>query len=398
MAAAAQSICGSVYALEVAKTDRDIAALEAIALRDARDIEKHVRLAYRRFHLACLTNQAEHFTVVERSIAALLLEFGPKEDICLLKANIDGRFHRLEQVKEDLRACPSLAHRTAGRAILADVDFQEGRYEAAHAALSALIEADQTWDNLARLAYWHSKFGDCNVADQLYESAEHELTAKEMRSFAWLELQRGELALSRGMLQKARAHAARAAAGFPGHWKNDEFAAKVLAAEGRLREASLLLQEIAHCQPKPELYQAIGEVLAAQGLSDEAHPWFESALAAYLASVAKGEVHYFHHLADFYSDYGAQPGEAVKWARKDVELRNNYSTQSALAWALLGNGEVTEGLEWIQCALLSNAQDSALFATAAALHGAAGDKAQQARYDAAALKINPLSGVIHLHL
>lgn len=186
MAALAQELAPRTYALEVARAQKDVVALEAIALRDNRDAEKHVRLAYRRFHLASLTKHAEHFAAVAQSITALLRNFGPKEDICLLKANLDGRFHRVERVKEALRMCPSLARRTAGRAILADVDFQEGRYQDAHAALLTLIEQDRTWDNLARLAYWHSKLGDCDVADRLYESAQHELTAKELRSFAWL--------------------------------------------------------------------------------------------------------------------------------------------------------------------------------------------------------------------
>jgi tetratricopeptide (TPR) repeat protein len=388
----------NTYAFEVARARKDVAALEAIALRDLRDAEKHVRLAYRRFHLASLTNDAEHFAALEKLIEDLLCNFGPKEDICLLKANVDGRFHRLDGVKEAMRMSPPLARRTAGRAILADVDFQEGRYEDARAALVTLIQQDRTWDNLARLAYWHSKLGDCGEADELYEAAEHELTAKEMRSFAWLELQRGELALSRGVLNEAMIHAARAAASFPGHWKNDELEAKVSAAEGKLDEATVLLCAVANEHPKPELSQAIGELLAAQGRVADARPWFESALASYLSSANKGEVHYFHHLADFYADAGAQPAEAVKWARKDVGLRENFSTQSALAWALLRNGEIPEGLEWIQRALSSNAQDSALFATAAALHGAAGDVARQAQYQRTAQQINPLNQAVHLHL
>jgi tetratricopeptide (TPR) repeat protein len=398
MAAAMQALTVSTYALEMARAQKDVAALETIALRDHRDAEKHLRLAYRRFHLASLTNHAEHFAALERLINDLVRNFGPKEDICLLKANVDGRFHRLDGVKEALRMSPQLARRTAGRAILADVDFQEGRYQDARAALVTLIEQDRTWDNLARLAYWHSKLGDCGESDKLYEAAEHELTAKEMRSFAWLELQRGELALSRGMLENAKTHAARAAASFPGHWKNDEFEAKVLAAEGKLKEATVLLHTVADNQPKPELHQAIGELLAAQGRVDDARPWFESALASYLSSVNKGEVHYFHHLADFYADSGAQPREAVKWARKDVGLRENFSTQSVLAWALLRNGEIPEGLEWIQRALSSNAQDSGLFATAAELYGAAGDPVQQSQYQRTAQQINPLSQAIHLHL
>ena len=69
-----------------------------------------------------------------------------------------------------------------------------------------------------------------------------------------------------------------------------------------------------------------------------------------------------------------------------------------LAWALLSNGEIAEGILWIERALSSHAQDAALFATAAALYGAAGDKEREARFQLAGRQINPSSQTFHLHL
>jgi hypothetical protein len=100
-------------------------------------------------------------------------------------------------------------------------------------------------------------------------------------------------------------------------------------------------------------------------------------------------------LADVYADMEGCAAEAVKWARKDVALRSNFSTQSALAWALLKNGEVAEGLAWIRQALASGVQDGGIFAGAAALFHAAGDQAQGERYAHAAAEINP--GGYHFH-
>lgn len=40
---------------------------------------------------------------------------------------------------------------------------------------------------------WNAKMGDRSGADQLYLEAEDEITVKEMRSYAWVELQRGVL-------------------------------------------------------------------------------------------------------------------------------------------------------------------------------------------------------------
>jgi tetratricopeptide (TPR) repeat protein len=123
----------------------------------------------------------------------------------------------------------------------------------------------------------------------------------------------------------------------------------------------------------------------------------EAALAAYLASAQEGAVHYYHHLADFYADAGGQPAEAVKWARKDIALRSNFSTQSALAWALFQNGEIAEGLEWIRRALSSGVQDGGIFSTASSLFLASGDAIQGDAYARAAAEINPHGHCFHMH-
>ena len=159
----------------------------------------------------------------------------------------------------------------------------------------------------------------------------------------------------------------------------------------------MLLQSVVARAPKPELKQALGELLAFLGRAEEARPWLDAAEAAYLASVQEGGVHYYHHLADLYADLRDQPAEAVKWARKDVALRSNFSTQSALAWALFQIGEVAEGLEWIRRALSSGVQDSGIFATASSLFHAAGDTTQGERYARAAGEINPSGHQLHMH-
>ena len=386
------------YASALAKTQSDIAELRSIVARNRLDPEKRVRLAYRQYHLASLTTAEDDYESVRRTIAGVIADFGPKEDICLLKASVDGHFHRLDDIKQDLQLCPGLARRPAARLISADIDFQEGRYPEARTAIEALIEEERTWDALARLAYWHGKMGNVTAADRLYEEASNELTAKEMSSYAWLELQRGKLALSRGARDRARSHFQRAEASFPGHWSTDAHWAGLLAAEGRLNEAVELLEDVVSRAPKPELKQAIGEVLSLMGRDEEAGPYLEAARKQFLDSVGKGGVHYFHHLADFYADVGGDPAQAVEWARKDVALRSNFATQSALAWALHQAGEAREGLKWIDDALSSGVQDSGIFATAAALCLADGDAERSENFKRKADAINPNEHGIHLHV
>jgi tetratricopeptide (TPR) repeat protein len=385
----------SAYDAELARTREGVSALESLCLVTPRDVEKRVRLAYRQFHLASLTGDESDFDIVRQTICGLIDDFGPKEDVCLLKSNLDGHFHCLAQVKEDLHMCPSLAGRFAARSILADVDFQDGRYERARSEFENLIAESRTWENLARLAYWHRKLGCDETAEHWYAAAEEELTAKEMRSFAWLELQRGELAIERGNLERARFYYQRAASAFPGDWRTDEHMAELLAQEGKLDDAVALLHSVVVRAPKPELNHAFGELLTFAGKIDEAQPWLDAALAAYLASAHEGRVHYYHHLVDYYA--ATQPAEAVKWARMDIALRSNYSTQAALAWSLFKNGELAESVQWIRLALSSGTRESSVLRTASVLLHAAGDATQGELYSRAAQEINPLGDGFHMH-
>jgi tetratricopeptide (TPR) repeat protein len=394
-AAPAENLTG--YAQELTRAESDIAGLESWRQSHPGDLERRVRLAYRLFHRASLTGLMAHFDAVDAAIRETLNDFGPREDVCLLRANLDFRFHRLAEVRQDLQMCPLLPGRFEGRVLLADLDFQEGRYDAARQELEQLIAEDRTWDNLARLAHWKSKLGDVAEADQLYEEAEDDLTAKQMRSYAWLELQRGVLALTHGRLAEARKHYQRAEDAYPGHWHTDEHFAELLAAEGRLDEAAVLFQEVIARCPKPELQQALGELYLFAGRPEAAQPWFDSALAAYLESVERGGVHYFHHLADFYADAREDPAEAVRWAQKDIEMRSNFFTQAAMAWAFYRNGLLPEAMEYIRLALSSGVRDAGIFTTAATLFDAAGETAQSQRLAEAALQINPRPQNFHMH-
>jgi tetratricopeptide (TPR) repeat protein len=81
--------------------------------------------------------------------------------------------------------------------------------------------------------------GDPAGADELYEEAQDDLTAKEMRAFAWLEVQRGFLDFARGRYRQARSHYDRADAAYPGYWLVDEHVAELLAAQDRYARTPL---------------------------------------------------------------------------------------------------------------------------------------------------------------
>jgi tetratricopeptide (TPR) repeat protein len=385
------------FEIELARIDEGIAALETEAEVGPLNIEKTTRLLYGLHQRASLTNKFAEFEATEHAIDRAIQRFGPWPDICFLKASLDLKFHQLAKVKRDLNLAPELASSPSAKVLQADLDFQEGRYEVARLGFERAIEENRSWDILARFAHFCWKLGDETRAEKLYFEAEEEITVKEARCFAWVELQRGLLDFARGRYEETAVHYARAAETYTGYWLVDEHRAELLGAEGRFADAISLYKAIVAHATKPELKQAVGELYLLMGNSTEAELWQEAALRDYLCSVERGHVHYFHHLTDFYSDVRVDGKEAVKWARRDLELRPNVATKAALAWALYRDAQIAEAFDLINQSLACGAQDAHLFYRAGMIYLAAGHTREGEVLFERAAEVNFRYEAFHVH-
>jgi tetratricopeptide (TPR) repeat protein len=385
------------FDIEIQKIDQAIAELEPDALAVPINSENATKYVYLLYQRASLAGDLTAFGKVEAALQQVIDEVGPAQDLYLLKANLDFKFHRLSEVKRDLEAGRDLSETTQGKVLRADLDFQEGRYADARRGYEEAIKDDLTWDNLARLAHLKWKLGDTEGADQLYAEAADELTAKEMRHYAWIELQQGVLDLRRGRFAEAQDHYDRADRAYSGYWLVDDHKAELSGAQGSFAEAAALYERVIARAPKPELQQALGELYETMGEKDRAEACYQKALNAYLDSAVAGDVHFYHHLVDFYADVRRDGREAVKWARKDIELRRNFSTLAALAWALYRAGEFPEARERIGEAVASGASDAHLFYQAAMIHQASPVNGDADRYLKLAADLNPNYKCFHVH-
>jgi tetratricopeptide (TPR) repeat protein len=386
------------YCAEIRQIEQDIAETGGIeALNEPADTERVTKYVYRHYQKASLAGDPTALSVIAGVIDRAIPLLAHPGDLYLLKANVAFKLHQLADVRSALLAVPSIYDSEEGRLIRADLDFQLGRYQAAKSGYCAVLETGRSWGALARLAHFHGKMGDPAGADELYREAQEELTAKEMRGFAWLEVQRGFLNFAHGRYREAQSHYDRADTAYPGYWLVDEHIAELLAAQGRYADAIAVLERVASAGHRPELEQAIGELYQLTGQHDLARQWIQKALTAYLQSVRRGEIHYLHHLADYYADVAKDGARAVAWAQKDLQLRENFSTQAALAWACYRNGQYREARDWIDRALSSGAATAPLFRQAAEIYMAAGREPEARSLRDRAISLNPAVDKFHLH-
>jgi tetratricopeptide (TPR) repeat protein len=385
------------YDAELERIEKDIAELAPAAFVSPIQSETVTKYLYRLYQRVSLNGGLDELGSIESAIDRAIKQLGPAEDLCLLKANLNFKLHRLAETRRALRMAPALSGRAEGRSLRADIDFQSGRYSEAQKTIEALIEEDRTWDNLARLAHMRVKMGDFAAADRLYLEAEDELTAKEMRSYAWVEVQRGLSSAIRGEHEQAMEHFSRADKAYSGFWLIQEHIGDLRVAQGDPPGALAIYEEVLGRVRKPELLQKIGELYEKSGDPAKAESFFDEAVAIYLKSAQRGEVHYYHHLVEFYATARANPDECLKWASMDLALRENFATQSAFAWALYLNGKFTEAAHQITQALESGVQDAGIFTKAAAIYEAAGLHRKSHDCEHQAYALNP-HGASHIHI
>jgi tetratricopeptide (TPR) repeat protein len=381
------------YQQELGKIEQDTASASP-----SLDAPKTLlRNAYYAFLKSSLTGSQQDLEKAGTAFEKALESLPASADFHLLHAAYNLKLHRLEAAKTDLARLWFMDEDPKVQVLKADIAVQQGNYQTAAASYRQVIEKNRTWDNLSRLAYLRAKLGNFDEADRLYREAEEEISAKDMRSYAWVELQRGYLALSQGQYQAAWDHYRQADHAYSGYWLTQEYMAEWLGTQRNFEAAAALYRRIAACAIRPDLYHALGDLYLFMGRPELAQPWHDKALAVYLDSARRGEVRYYHHLASLYADARLDGAEAVKWAQKDLQLRQNAATRDALAWALFRNGQYPESLDEIQKALSYDWQDAHLFYHAAMIHLAAGRTEEGKDYLQKAVRINPHYDAFHVH-
>ena len=347
-----------------------------------------------------LANLARAEIAVERSLKIATPEFNRAG--LALRARVELASHRFKEAQQSaqqlLRIMPDSSYPLG---LLGDAYLNLGEYEACERVWNEMLAKDKnvltTEPRLAQLDLVHGRRGKAGERYEKIVAAARKLEHEAPEVLAWAHVQLGEFAFRSGDWEKAEQQYEAALTVLPDYYSALEHQAELRGAQGRLDEAVALYQRVIDRTARPEIIQALGDLYLFVGKGTEAKPWHARALAAYLASVERGEVLHFHHLAGLYADSLNEPEQAVYWARRDLALRQSIQSYDALAWALYRSGLMAEAEEALARALAPGTKDPHILHHAGTILMRAGNIPAGRERLQEALTVNPRYNSFHAH-
>lgn len=343
---------------------------------------------------------AREMQAAEKSLQAIPAAQNPDGLAALAQALLTAhRFKEARAAALQLREMPHAKIRPLE--LLIDAAMELGDYGEARTACEELAKLEgaelSVEPRLAKLAIIEGKLEQAREHWQKGLAHSVNRAATEPETVAWFHLQLGALAFKGGDWDEAEKHYADAGEAWPEGFAVEDHVAELRGAQGRTAEAITLYEKLAARVPRPEFFQALGDLQILAGESEKAAEWHARAEAAYLQSVREGAVHFYHHMAGFYADSKEDAAQAVEWARKDLTLRSGIYAHDALAWALYKNGEAAEASAECAKALATGARDPHLLYHAGMIRMATGDIAGGKRVMQEAAAVNPQFNTFHVH-
>jgi len=401
---AAGSVASETRSAPANEADRTRRFLEDRVQRDPDDIIAQNRLA--EIYLQSLRETGDYEWLRRAGEAARrsLASVAPEQNASglFMQARVDYESHHFAATRDRASALTKIEPgKSRGFALLGDALLEFGDVDQAAMAYDEMQkrkgDAVESETRRARLDLVRGASDSARMHFEKALESARALSPASAEMVAWCLVQSGQLAFNLGQWDAAEKNFQAALAERPNDTGALEHLGEVRAAQEKYHEAILLYEKAIARTPRPEFWQALGDVYAAAGKSADAATWHARARDAYLKNAAEGNAHYFHHLAGFFSDTEENPPEAVKWARRDLELRHTAAAEDALAWAIYRGGEFAPAAEIAKRLLARGTKDAHIIAHAGMILLAADEATHGKELLAEAARINPRHYSFHVH-
>ena len=396
--------CGVSAATETPETAqeatwrRELQFLQSRELRDPADYHAPTALAVAYIQHAQLTGDVSFYAKAEERVKASIAIEKANLEAMLVLAQVYSAQHRFKEsieLADKVMIAKPMDPPSLG--VKGDAQLNLGDLAGAEKTYAELKKVEDGFYYQSRDANLKYMKGDTQGAIATLKEALEVAPSSMPASIAWCNVQIGQLYFMSGQFDQAKEFYAAALVAIPGYAPALDHQAELFAARENYGEAEKIYKELIEKSPRPDLQQALGDMYLYRGMKDEAKKWHTLAADAYTKSVDAGNFHYAHHLAGFYCDSQENPAEALKWAKKDFEMRQSCYAYDTLAWALYKNGDYAGAAERITQALASGVKDAHLYFHGGVIYARAGDFARSKTCTQQALEINPMFEKFHVH-
>jgi len=384
------------------RLNRAVDFLEARFKSDAKDFIAANRLVDALLRRSRWTGRLDDLRraseVAEASLKAASADFNSGGLVA--KAQCAMAQHRFDETRNLARQVEALMPgKPLPLQLLGDASMEIGDLDEAAKAFDQLAELTGssvgTEARSARLAWMHGKLEEWH--EHLDQALALARQTGDPETLTWALVQRGESAFRCGDFTNAEKHYEEALKLAPAYWSALEHMAELRGAQGSDDEAAAMFTKAAEQTDRPEIWQALGDLHLFKRRDAEAKSAHDRALAGYQASIDRGETLYVHHLAGFYSDSQENAQEAVKWARRDLEMRKCASAWDTLAWALSKSGDFAGALEVARKAIATGLADPHVLQHAGLIFLSSGEVPEGQRLLKRCAEINPHFTGFHIH-
>jgi tetratricopeptide (TPR) repeat protein len=251
-----------------------------------------------------------------------------------------------------------------------------------------------TYERDARMSYLQFINGDTAGAISLMQNAVRLAIADHLpaENIAWSYYQLGEECFQAGDLPTAE-HAQQEALSIDPHsYRALAGLARVRVAQGKLKEAAELYEASLRVVPVAEYAANLGDVYAQLGNTKEAKKNYGLVeFIGFLSALNKSLNN--RELALYYADHDFKLGEALEFAKKELEMRQDVYSWDILAWAYFKSGQPEQAAEAMSHALARGTKDALFLFHAGMIYQELGQMEKAREYLKLALDINP-----HFHL